>query len=599
MRESKDNLWIFTFEYAGIVKVGGLGEVPANQAKNLANDYIITVFIPSHGQIDELKKKYDIEKFSFSCVGQINPMQFGINEPETTYNISFYKVSIESVNVVLLNGENPFTNRFLNDKSVYNPDSLSGKIFLFNVGLCCYVNFLIDNSIEMLPEIIHIHDYHAVIPFIGIKQLLAKNDLDVASIITIHLLTWPRYPINFYKACGIDDTLISIHLREGLKKLNLNEIFKICMEKTKEYNIPTVEMIGAFVSDLVTTVSQSYLKSDIIPNCGKELIEFKSNFVWDGCDWDYNEIYQQVLSIHGREIRDVLQIPWDESLTTTDMKKYLLTYKLSHLDKSPLIQSEKVLDVIKEISDGNEFIRDGYIRAFVDSGPLMITTGRISPQKGFETILDAIPDIVKVIPDAKFLFLILPTEYSLNEIRIYADYVKKYPDNLRIVFGVAKEIFHLAHLCSDVYSALSRWEPFGIIALEAMSIKLPIIATKVGGFQESIIDIRNYPEIGTGILIDNDNPKQFADALISLFKLKEISDKVKSKENIYETENFKLVNQIPDKILESLVLLDPKCYTKIKENCYKRVENNFRWRIVSKKLIELYDTIKDLHLLKI
>jgi len=160
---------------------------------------------------------------------------------------------------------------------------------------------------------------------------------------------------------------------------------------------------------------------------------------------------------------------------------------------------------------------------------------------------------------------------------------------------VAKDIFYLAHISADVYCALSRWEPFGIIALEAMASKLPIIATRVGGFQETIIDIRNFSEIGTGILVDKDNPPQFAKALISLFLLAEIAKRAKSKDSIYETETFNLVNQIPDEIIKSLVLLDPDFYHKIKENCYKRVENNFRWRIVSKKLRELYTKIKDLN----
>ncbi|MFW9826625.1 MAG: glycosyltransferase [Candidatus Thorarchaeota archaeon] len=595
MKENKDNIWIFTFEYAGIVKVGGLGEVPANQAKHLADDYNITVFIPSHGQLPRLEETQKWKKLTFNCVGQINPLYLGIYELETNYNISFYMSTINGVNIILLHGEDPFTSRFLNDRSVYNPDTLNGKILLYNIGMCCYVNALIDESKEELPDIIHIHDYHAVISLIGIKQILAKNGLDVASIITIHLLTWPRYTIDFYRSCGIDNTPISVHLKEGLRQLDFDEIFSICAERNPENQSPTVEMIGAFVSDLVTTVSQSYLKSDIIPNCGNELIEFKSNFVWDGCDWDYDEIFKQVLNNHEQEIKDLLNIPYETSITLSDMKKYLLTYKLSHLDRSPLIQSEKILKVINEISNGNEFVKNGYIKAFDQSGPLVITTGRISPQKGFETILEAIPLVIKVIPNAKFLFLILPTEYSLNEIRDYAQYAKKYPNNLRIIFGVAKDIFYLTHFASDVYCALSRWEPFGIIALEAMSVKLPIIATKVGGFQESVIDIRNYPEIGTGILIDKDNPKQFANALISLFKLKEISEKVKNKEDIYKTENFQIVNQIPDKILESIVLLDPQFYFKIKENCHKRVENNFRWRIVSKKLIDLYIIIKNLH----
>ena len=596
MKVNKDNIWIFTFEYAGIIKVGGLGEVPANQAKHLANDYNITMFIPSHGQLQKLERTLEWEKIPFNCVGQMNPSRFGINEPESTYNIAFYKSKMNNVNIILLHGENSFTNRFLDDKIVYNPDTLSGKICLFSIGMCCYIDYLIDNRKDILPDIIHIHDYHAVIPFIGIKQILAKNGLDVASIITIHLLTWPRYAIDFYRVCGIDQTPISIHFKEGIKSLTFREIFSICEKISGEYQPPTIEQVGAFISDLVTTVSQSYLKSDIIPNCGKELIEFKSNFVWDGCDWDYNEIFKQILENHEQEIRDVLHISYEKSLTLSDMKKFLLTHKLSHLDRSPLIQSEKVLKVINEISNGTEFVKNGYIKAFDQSGPLVITTGRISPQKGFETIFEAIPIVIKVIPYAKFLFLILPTDYSLNEIRTYAQYVKKYPNNLRIIFGVATDIFHLAHIASDVYCALSRWEPFGIIALEAMSTKLPVIATKVGGFQESIIDIRNFPEIGTGILIEKDNPAKFADVLISLFKLKEISEKVKNREAIYEAENLQLVNQIPDKILKSLVLLDPNYYNKIKENCYKRVEKNFRWSIVTMKLIELYALIKNLRL---
>ena len=45
MSKVKDKVWIFTFEYAGIVKVGGLGEVPANQAKHLSNDYLFPLMV--------------------------------------------------------------------------------------------------------------------------------------------------------------------------------------------------------------------------------------------------------------------------------------------------------------------------------------------------------------------------------------------------------------------------------------------------------------------------------------------------------------------------------------------------------------------------
>jgi len=354
LKDIKDNIWIFTFEYAGIVKVGGLGEVPANQAKHLANYYNITVFMPSHGQLERLDKKLEWEKLPFNCVGQINPFQFGINEPETTFSISFYKSRINNVNLVLLHGESPFTNRFLDDKIVYNPDTLNGKIFLFSIGMRCYIDFLIDNHKEQLPDIIHIHDYHAVIPFIGIKQRLAKNGLDVASILTIHLLTWPRYAIDFYDTCGIDQTPISIRLKEGINQLTPNEIFSICKKISGEYQPPSVEQIGAFVSDLVTTVSQSYLKSDIIPNCGKELIEFKSNFVWDGCDWDYNEIFKQVLKNHEQEIRDVLHISYEKDLTWYLIEGLLQHSKIKIIGSSDSSQPDRRVPVISFIIDGEK-----------------------------------------------------------------------------------------------------------------------------------------------------------------------------------------------------------------------------------------------------
>ncbi|GAH77070.1 unnamed protein product, partial [marine sediment metagenome] len=83
---------------------------------------------------------------------------------------------------------------------------------------------------------------------------------------------------------------------------------------------------------------------NVIPEMDLEGIKTRIlNFVWDGCDWEYDEIFHQVLKNHENEMRDVLQIPLDKNLTISDMKKYLLTHKLSNLDKSPLIRSEKVL----------------------------------------------------------------------------------------------------------------------------------------------------------------------------------------------------------------------------------------------------------------
>jgi starch synthase len=205
--------------------------------------------------------------------------------------------------------------------------------------------------------------------------------------------------------------------------------------------------------------------------------------------------------------------------------------------------------------------------------------------------LKSIPEIIKKIPNAKFLFLILPTEYSIKEIKEYAKYVKKYPENLRIIFGVAADIFDLAHLSADLYCAVSRWEPFGIIALEAMASKLPIIATKVGGLQETVIDIRNNPDKGTGLLIDKDEEDQLIKAIVDMLQLSIINRKSNDK----EVPHLNGLEIISDEKIKQIVKNNPQIYNKIRENCYKRVDENFRWKQVVEKLGNLYEHIKQIY----
>jgi len=594
--ENKKSVWIFSFEYAGVIKVGGLGEVPANQAKYLSDQFNITVFMPSHGKIEDLKNKYTLEKLPITCVGTINPTLLGITEREANYNISFYKFKKDNVEIILLSGDNSFTSHFLDDNTVYNPNTIMGKIALFSLGIRCLVRYFIENDKKFLPDIVHLHDYHAVLPFFGLKQVLNKNGLKVGSILTIHLLTKPRFEYDFYRICGIDDTSIRVLLESGFKMLNVNQILQISKYSENggpEFEMPTIEIIGAIISDVVTTVSESYLNSDVIPKCGKRLIEFKADFIWDGCDWDYDEILNQVIEIHGKEIRNFLQIKDNTPVNKQNMKRFLLEYKIGNLSQSPLINSQKVLNTINEISNGNPFVKNGNIKAFLDSGPLILTTGRISPQKGFDIIFKAVPEVLKVIPNAKFLFLILPTDYSINEIKIYSKFVRQYPQNIRIIFGVASDIFYLAHISADVFVSLSRWEPFGINALEAMACKIPIIATKVGGLQETIVDAVLNPKNGTGILIDRDNPDQFSKSLISLIKSQEVAHLVSNSESqtIFDANTLTIVNQIPNEVIKSHVLLNHKFFYTLKENGYKRVKENFTWSLVTKKLALLYEKL--------
>jgi glycosyltransferase involved in cell wall biosynthesis len=57
----------------------------------------------------------------------------------------------------------------------------------------------------------------------------------------------------------------------------------------------------------------------------------------------------------------------------------------------------------------------------------------------------------------------------------------------------------------------SREEPFGLVALEAMAVGKPVIATRVGGLPEVL-------EGADAILVEPNNPAALANAIIGLFQ---------------------------------------------------------------------------------
>lgn len=121
--------------------------------------------------------------------------------------------------------------------------------------------------------------------------------------------------------------------------------------------------------------------------------------------------------------------------------------------------------------------------------------------------------------------------------------VKKLKIDENIEFlGIRKDIDKLM-FSSKMLVLPSKWEGLPITILEAMSRKLPVIATSVGGIPEVI---ENYKE---GILIPPENPKELAKAINKLLDNKNLREELA--ENAYKKikENYS-IEQYAEKILD-------------------------------------------------
>jgi glycosyltransferase involved in cell wall biosynthesis len=144
--------------------------------------------------------------------------------------------------------------------------------------------------------------------------------------------------------------------------------------------------------------------------------------------------------------------------------------------------------------------------------PIVGAIGRMVWQKGFEFLIKAIPDIVEVTPDTRFLLVgdgpLRPNLENLaRKLNVYD----------RIIFtGFRSDIPDLLSTM-DVLAVPSLQEGFPMITLEAMAMAKPVVATQIQGITEQIVDGKE------GVLIPPRNPEALARTVQRLITNKELS----------------------------------------------------------------------------
>jgi len=132
---------------------------------------------------------------------------------------------------------------------------------------------------------------------------------------------------------------------------------------------------------------------------------------------------------------------------------------------------------------------------------LVLFVGRITSQKGVTYLIQAVPKILASHPDARFVIVGDGWELGTIKNMIYSMGLGEYVKTLGFLPDhTVKSLMKAA----DVMVVPSIYEPFGIVALEAMASGTPLVASDVGGLSELV-------EHGkTGLKIYPANPDSIA-----------------------------------------------------------------------------------------
>ncbi|HUL62834.1 MAG TPA: glycosyltransferase family 4 protein [Methanocella sp.] len=164
------------------------------------------------------------------------------------------------------------------------------------------------------------------------------------------------------------------------------------------------------------------------------------------------------------------------------------------------------------------------IRAFrekigVGDAPMIFFVGRLTWVKGADTLTMAMAQIVREIPDAKLVIV-----GSGEQQDMLRNIVQQNGLENNVVFNfkyITEDERRLHYAACDVAIFPSKYEPFGIVSLEAMAMGKPVIvgATGTSGFREQVIP---FGEKICGFHINPHDPSDIAKFAILLLKDKEL-----------------------------------------------------------------------------
>lgn len=164
--------------------------------------------------------------------------------------------------------------------------------------------------------------------------------------------------------------------------------------------------------------------------------------------------------------------------------------------------------------------------------PLFSVFGRLSEEKGQRVALGAMSILLKDYPDAK---LALAGEGpDLGELQAAAE-----------ALGISSSVYFTGFLpnvrglmlASNAVIVPSLKEGFGLVAIEAMALARPLVATSVGGLAEVVLDRE------TGLVVPPNDPSAMARSMKSLIEDRALAERMGRRGRERVADCFELESQ--------------------------------------------------------
>ena len=214
-------------------------------------------------------------------------------------------------------------------------------------------------------------------------------------------------------------------------------------------------------------------------------------------------------------------------------------------DKVVMIPNGVNADAFKQEFNKQEF-RSKYAEP---DEKIILFVGRLVNEKGVHVLINAMPKVLDRV-NAK---LVIVGEGGMK------DFLKAQVNNMKLAHKIFftgfldEQSVRFLYQCADVCVVPSLYEPFGIVALEAMAAKVPVVVSDTGGLSEIVEHDK------TGVKVYPNNVESLAWGITK-------------------------------------ILLDPSYAEWIRSNADRKVREMYNWSKIAKEVKALYQSICDEYL---
>ena len=148
---------------------------------------------------------------------------------------------------------------------------------------------------------------------------------------------------------------------------------------------------------------------------------------------------------------------------------------------------------------------------------LVLLIGRLVYEKGFQLALEAMPEVIRRAPGTRFL--VAGSGTHEDELRSQAQSLGLL-EHGTFLGWIGDDVLHSLYRIANVCVVPSIYEPFGLVALEAMASGCPCIVADTGGLREVV------PDDAAGLRFRARDPESLADVAVRVLTDPDLGDRL-------------------------------------------------------------------------